>query len=653
DVMMPNVDGFAVCQHIRSMDSEETLPILMLTGLDDIASIEHAYAMGATEFALKPINWTLLPKRVSYMLKSSKAMRELRLSEERYALAASAANDGLWDWDLSTGVIYYSPRWRELIGDTSGASSASPKEWLSRVHPSDVTRVRAEIRAHLDAKTDHFESRFRIAHRRLGYRWMLSRGLAVRGRDGIATRLAGSMSDISAQVAAQEKLEHDALHDALTGLPNRVLFLDRLGHCLDIRGRRPEFEFVVLFFDLDRFKLVNDSLGHIVGDKLLVEVSARVKGLLRNSDTLARLGGDEFTILLEHADAQEDLDSLLERIQSAIRAPYRLNGELVRISTSIGVVRSSERYTKPEEMLRDADAAMYKAKARGGGCHVLFDQHMHVEAMSALRLESELREALQRQELELEYQPIVSLADTTVIGFEALLRWQHPRAGRLLPEAFLPIAIESHQIKAIGQWVLEEACARLADWRRRWSRAADWFVSINISHEELEYGDLATRTESCLGRFELPPACLRFEFTESTLIRNDAVAKAVLSSLKKLGVRLAIDDFGRGNSSFKFLHSFQFDTLKIDRSLVTELASTPHYLGLVKSMTHLAKTLGLRVNAEGAESADVTEILKALKCDSAQGFSLGLPCNAEQLSRLFDEDGRLLSLQQNRDVGGP
>ena len=360
----------------------------------------------------------------------------LRESEERYALAASGANDGLWDWNLRSNEVYFSGRWKAMLGHTEPEIGSNPQEWFDRVHPEDYERVQLEIRHHREGLTAHFESEFRLRQKDGGYRWMLSRGLAVRDPSGNLYRIAGSQTDVTARKLAEERLLHIALHDELTGLANRALFSDRLDRAIARTSQRASFS--VLFLDLDRFKVINDSLGHLVGDQLLVATAERLRCCLRSSDTCARLGGDEFAILLEDIERPEAAIGQVERIRAALRAPFELAGQEIFVNASIGLVLDTERYRHKEELLRDADTAMYHSKATGRGRYTIFTPQMHEQAMTLLHLEADLRRAIERQELRLFYQPILALNSQRLTGFEALLRWQHPTRGLLLPAEVIP-----------------------------------------------------------------------------------------------------------------------------------------------------------------------------------------------------------------------
>src|SRR5262249_16567861 len=402
----------------------------------------------------------------------------LQASEERYALAARGANDGVWDWDLERGEIYLSPRWKEMLGETEEAIGRRPTEWFDRVHPEDRDRLGMEIVAHLEGLSPHLESEHRVRHRQEGWRYMLCRGLAVRDELGKATRLAGSMTDITRHRALQEQLVHDAFHDLLTGLPNRALFMDRLGRAVPRARRHGDEGFAVLVLDLDRFKVVNDGLGHTAGDLLLVRIAARLQALLRPEDTVARLGGAEFAIPLDGVEDVSDATRVAERIAEALAQPTDVEGREVFTTASVGIAVSATGYERPPDVLRDADTALYRAKAQGPGRYEVFDQTMHLRAVALLQTETDLRRALERGELALHYQPIVKLADRRLAGFEALARWNHPRRGLVPPGEFIPVAEEAGLIVPFGTWALREVCRQAREWWLRFGEAAAVPISV-------------------------------------------------------------------------------------------------------------------------------------------------------------------------------
>jgi diguanylate cyclase (GGDEF)-like protein/PAS domain S-box-containing protein len=633
DVMMPNLDGFGLCESIRATKQGEHLPIVMLTGLNDAESIEHAFSAGATDFCEKPVNWELLPYKLNYILRASTTFRELQVSEERYSLVARGANDGLWDWDYKSDQVYFSPRWKSMLGFTEAVIGNSPEEWISRIHADDRGLVIADLDAHKNARTSHFECEYRIENAEGSYRWMHCRGLAVRDEDGIAYRMTGSQTDITDRKKAEEKLVFDAVHDALTGLPNRILFLDRLNHCIELSSRRKNYSFAVLYLDLNRFKVVNDSLGHVLGDRLLTEVGSRMKKVVRKGDTLSRIGGDEFAILCEDIEDITVATGLADRIQEQLLKPVDLDGQLVVIGCSIGITESSIGYQRPDDMLRDADAAMYRAKVRTASRYEIFDLTMHQKAMNVLQMESDMRLGLERGEFEVHYQPIVEIEQDVVSGFEALVRWEHPRQGLLFPEDFLDVATESRLIVPLGRLVLNQACRQMQAWKEQWEEASDWTISVNLSAPELSQPDLVPAIFDIIDDSRLAAEFLKLEITETSLVKNSAHALQTMNALRERGIHLSIDDFGTGYSSFSYLHQFPFDELKIDRTFISGLHDRADKQQIVSAIVALAHNLGMTVVAEGSASSAIYESLRGAACEYAQGFSIMEPKRADKITR--------------------
>ncbi len=635
DVMMPGMNGFETCAALRKLPGIQHIPILMITGLDDLDSIERAYQVGASNFVTKPINAALLRHHVNYMLRASQAEAALRKSEERYALAARGANDGLWDWDLETNTVHYSERWQNMLGYQDSELRNHPESWLSRIHGDDVERVRAALASHIEGRTSHFQSEYRVLTKDSAYRWVLCRGLAVRDPQGNAYRMAGSQTDITDRKRAEEQLMHDALHDALTGLPNRSRFLEHVDHCLKHSRRRADYVFAVIFLDLDRFKNINDSLGHASGDQLLIKFSHRIEQGLRDTDTLARLGGDEFTILAENIEGVPDVTRLVERIQKALTEPFELAGQTVFVTTSMGITLNTTGYDRPGEMLRDADAAMYRAKALGRARYAIFDEKMHAHAVNVLQTETELKTAVARSEFILHYQPIVNLPASDVVGFEALLRWHHPTRGLLAPGEFLSVAEETGIIVPIGHWVLEEACRQMRAWQDELPAARDMFVSVNISTTEFGHHGFLEHVYRVLESTRLDPGSLKLEITEHVLIKNTDRATEVLSELRNAGIQLSIDDFGTGYSSLSYLHQFPFDILKIDRSFIRRLDKSSDSLEIVRAIVTLAHNLGMTVVAEGSETVNEVTKLKSLFCEYVQGHVFSEPLDKDDAAAVI------------------
>jgi|HubBroStandDraft_2_1064218.scaffolds.fasta_scaffold29753_3 diguanylate cyclase (GGDEF)-like protein/PAS domain S-box-containing protein len=636
DVEMPGISGLDALQTLRECYSPIQLPIIMVTAKDQSEDIIKALNLGANDYLTKPIDFPVALARIRTQLSHKKAEEALRDSEERYALAAQGANDGLWDWNLVDNVIYFSPRWKMMLGYQDSEVSDHPEQWLDRIHFADRQRVKDEIAAHQSGLTPHFESENRVQHKDGSFRWMLSRGLAVRDASGKASRMAGSQTDITGGKIA----------DALTGLPNRLLFIDRLARLIEHAKRHKDYLFAVMFLDLDGFKMINDSLGHVIGDQLLVGVANRLENCLRASDTvtrieklftIARLGGDEFTILLDQVKDPGDANLVAERLMSTLATPFILDGKKIFTSISIGIALSSIGYDNPEDLLRDADTAMYRAKSLGKARYAVFDLDMRASVIARLQLETDLRSGLQREEFRNFYQPIVSLDSGQITGFEALLRWQHPTRGLLQPLDFIPVAEETGMIRELGWWNLQRACRQISDWNGRRNGGPPLTMSVNLSVKQFLQPTLVAEIEKLLRETELAPDTLRLEITESTVMVDPSAAVETLLQIKSLGVCLSIDDFGTGYSSLSYLHRFPLDTLKIDRSFTKAIGQGGDSLEIVRTILPMANSLRLNVVAEGVETAEQLAMLRKLRCEYAQGYYFSEPVSADEAGALLEK----------------
>jgi len=559
----------------------------------------------------------------------------IRESEIRYALAAQGANDGLWDWHFSSHQLYLSPRWKAMLGYADHEVGAAVEEWFGRVHPEDRDLLETRIAAHCRHLISHFQHEYRMLHRDGTYRWMLCRGLAVWNANDVAVRMAGSQSDITHRKQVEQQLLHDALHDGLTGLPNRVFLIERLSTALERLRRDAMHRFAVLFLDLDRFKIINDSLGHVAGDQLLMGVADQLRTLIRTGDTVARLGGDEFIMLLENITDETTVHQVAKRIQDQLSSPWQLNGQEVTTSVSVGIVLGHTGYASANDIIRDADTAMYRAKMSGKARSVVFSPDMHMHVLSQLQLEVDLRSAIERNELRVHYQPIITLASGEISGFEALVRWQHPHKGLLLPTGFLPVAEETGLIEALSWWVLERACAEMTDWHRRYPRTTPLWMSVNMSIKQLSQPDIITRLEHVLAQTGIAPACLKLEITEHTIMEHREDMDAVLARIHELGIQLCIDDFGTGYSSLSLLQQLPADLLKIDRSFIQQLDGHGQRAEIVQTIVELARTLGMQVVAEGTETVHQLHELRRLDCAYGQGWLFAHAQDAETIDALL------------------
>ncbi|AFY89499.1 putative bifunctional diguanylate cyclase/phosphodiesterase [Chroococcidiopsis thermalis] len=584
--------------------------------------------------------WTTLPQVAAIDAVRQQAESLFLKASERYDLVMQGANEGLWDWNLENHEIYFSQRWKAMLGYADDEIASTLDEWRDRIHPDDKAQFQLELSRHLDGTTSHFEREHRILHKDGTYRWVLSRGLAVRNEEGQAYRIAGSQTDITDRHRAEAQLSHDALHDRLTGLPNRILFQERLEHVLQLAKRHNIFSFAVLFVDLDRFKTINDSLGHLVGDRLLMGIAQRLKACIRSSDTLARLGGDEFAMLIEDVDDKGDIIHLVERIQQEFKLPFHLNGQEIYANASIGVLIETADYDCAEDLLRDADIAMYRAKERGRGCYEVFDITMRDRAVAMLHLETDLRKAIINQEFQLHYQPIVALHNNQITGFEALVRWQHPDNGLIPPIEFIGVAEETGLILPLGIWVLQEACTQMRAWHEEFPSDPPLSVSVNVSGKQFAQVDLVDKIRQILVETSFDPHCLKLEITESTIVEDLASAKAKLIQLQELGIQVSIDDFGTGYSSLSYLSRFPINFLKIDRSFIQDIDTSSERLEIIRAIVSLADSLKIDVVAEGVETASQLAQLCSLQPTSgqehfAQGYLFSKPLNRDAAKSLI------------------
>ena len=576
---------------------------------------------------------------------NSEALRE---SEERYALALRGANDGIFDWNLRTGEIYFSERWKQMLGCGNAEVKACPREWFERVHQDDLAALQAAIASHWDGSTEHFEIEHRMRHADGGWRWMLSRGIAIRHPNGKATRMAGSMTDVTQRKEVEEQLLNEALHDALTGLPNRALFIDRLERAV-ARGRRDDrVHCAVLFLDMDRFKVVNDSLGHQAGDQLLIDFAHRLSSCLRPGDTVARLGGDEFTVLLEEVCSESEATQVADRMLAALKSDFQVCGRDMVVSASIGIALSSGEGVRPQDLLRDADTAMYRAKAAGRNRHQVFDSAMHQRAVKLLDTENDLRRAVERDEFELHYQPIVEIETGRIKAFEALVRWRRPDRGLVMPGEFISVAEETGLITSIGRWVLNEACRQTAVWQAEIPGRSDIAIAVNLSAKQFTQPDLCEQVQEALRKAKLRAESLILEITESVVMVNAEQAAAVLRRLKSLGARVNIDDFGTGYSSLAYLQKFPVDTMKIDRSFITRLDGSAENTEIVRTIVTLAHNLSMTVTAEGVETEAQLEHLAGMACENSQGYLLSKPLAATAAAELLRNPTALISRRRLR-----
>lgn len=573
----------------------------------------------------------------------SRISQALQQSEEHFRNA----------FDHAAGMALISPdgHWRRVNGSLCQILGYSEQELLTMNFQEmtlgdDLADDLLHLYQLLEGKIRIDQREKRYIHK-LGHPiWVLQSASVARNAQGESLHLILQIQDITERKRAEQQVHHAAFHDALTGLPNRTLLSDRLSLALARAKRNKGYEFAVLFLDLDRFKLVNDSLGHTLGDQLLVELARRLESCMRKGDTVARLGGDEFGMLIDQIKDPYDAIYIAERIQEELMAPFDLNGHEFLTTSSVGIALSASGYNGPEDILRDADIAMYRAKANGKARYEVFDVAMHAHAVEALTLERELRRALERNEIRVHYQPIYSLVDQVLVGFEALARWDSEELGPVSPVQFIPLAEETGLVIPLGMTVLTEACRQMHEWHCEFPSGPKLNVSVNISGKQLQQLSLVDQIKDTLRKTQLDPECLHLEITETTIMENAQGATEMLSQLKALGVKLSIDDFGTGYSSLSYLHRFPFDILKIDRSFVTQMGPDNESTGIIETILILADKLGKQAIAEGVETPDQMLQLAAAGCGYGQGYLFSRPVAADA-ARLLLTQGAAQEPPQN------
>jgi diguanylate cyclase (GGDEF)-like protein len=640
DVVMPGVDGFTVCSAIRHTASGKDTPILMMTGLEDLESIDCAYEAGATDFITKPINWHILRYRVNYMLRASGAMEQLRESKAGLAHAQSLAHIGSWEWDLASGEMRCSEEVYSICC-TGGERGGNPI--LDQVHELDRAFVRNCIDEAL-ASREPGSFDYRILLGGAVERTLHAELVTVLDEGGVPVCLTGTIQDITERKHAEEQIRQLAYYDALTGLPNRRFFLQQLEQAL-VYANRNDRMLAVLFLDLDRFKLVNDTMGHGVGDRLLQDVADRLLRCVRRGDCLARaedegppslvsrLGGDEFTIMLSDIEHFQDVAKVARRILEAVSLPYALEGQEVFISTSIGISLYPFDACTASDLIRNADGAMYHAKEQGRNGYQIYDESMNAKALERIVLESQLHKALKEEEFTVYYQPQISAFTGEVLGIEALVRWNSRELGMVEPARFLPLAEEIGLVIQIDQWVMAQACRQHKKWLD--SGMPPLTLALNISGQHFMKHDLLETVTRVLSDSGLDPGLLELELTEGVLMAHTEKTVQTLKALKGMGVRLAIDDFGTGFSSLSYLKRFPLDVLKIDRSFIKDITNDPDDAAITLATIEMAHTLKLQVIAEGVETQAQLDFLVNNGCDLYQGYLFSRPVPPEQIPGLF------------------
>jgi diguanylate cyclase (GGDEF)-like protein/PAS domain S-box-containing protein len=564
---------------------------------------------------------------------------------ERRALALTGAGDLIWDWDVSSDKVFTSPETEHMLGLKRGTLEGPAAAWLEVLHPLDRDRFRASLDGVVEQRRGRLTQDFRLRTVDGHYLWFALKARPVVGSDGEVVRLVGTLTDVTDFKNAEERLLFDAVHDNLTGLPNRELFIDRMEAAFGFARADPQIRPSIVVIDLDRFKQVNDSVGIAIGDSILLTIARRLSRLLKPQDTLARLSGDQFALILLSEREPARIVAFAETIRRTLRAPIAFNDREIFLTASIGLALAENQPNRTDEVLKDAELAMYYAKRIGGDRIEIFKPAMRSRKTDRLTMESELRRAIEREEIKVLYQPIVRLEDRAIAGFEALARWDHPKLGRLSPAEFISIAEEIGLIVDLGLFVLEHTARQLAQWQAATRAREPVFASVNVSSRQLLRHDLIQDLRSVLGRTALARGTLKLEITESLVMENPEHAAQMLSRIKELGAGLSLDDFGTGHSSLAYLQRFPFDTIKIDQSFVRTTARGTRPV-ILRSIIALAHDLGMEVVAEGAETDSDAVELYQLGCEYAQGFAFGEPMTAEAArDLLIDKPTRLRALK--------
>jgi diguanylate cyclase (GGDEF)-like protein/PAS domain S-box-containing protein len=567
-----------------------------------------------------------------------RARRQLERVNTELGEAQAMSHIGSWDWAVAANEVWWSSELYRIFGVNPDEFGATYEAFLELVHPGDRKRVDATVRRSVE-RGEGFDYQARITQRSGQVRTIYAIGRVTKNEDGETVRLTGTVQDITDRKMLEDKVEYQAFHDSLTGLPNRALFLDRVEHAL-LRQQRLSSSVAVLFLDLDDFKTVNDSLGHQAGDELLIDLARQLHSSIRAADTVARLGGDEFGVLLEDVEKVDHAVSTAQRVLDIFERPFHIEGTDLLVRASVGIaVSGGDEVITSGAILRDADTAMYAAKKHGKGSYELFEPEMQKAARARLQLKADLQRAVDNNEFVLHYQPIVTLDGATMTGVEALVRWEHPERGLIPPLDFIPFCEESGLILPIGQWVLQEACRKVAGWQKAHPDTAPRTVSVNISPVRFLRPGLVEEVAEVLADTGLAPESLALEITESVLVQDSEVIGR-LTELKELGVQLAIDDFGTGYSSLSYLRDFPIDLLKIDKTFIDSVALGPDESALTRAVVELGRTLGLRVVAEGVEQDAQAEALRSIDCDLAQGYLFSRPLPESAMRETLKSEDR-------------
>jgi diguanylate cyclase (GGDEF)-like protein/PAS domain S-box-containing protein len=565
--------------------------------------------------------------------------REQQESVSRYELAARAANDGLWDWNLRSNRCYFSARWKTILGYLPEEFGTDPDDWLAHVLAVDRDAFREHIDAHLSGRIGQVVHEHRIRRSDGEIRWVRVRGIAERDDEDRPVRIAGSITDITGERTAQETLRRAAYFDALTDLPNRKMIKERMSAAIRRRADEPDLIVGVIFFDFDRFKTINDGLGHDVGDGLLMSIGDRFRAALGHRGLAARMGGDEFVVIIEECESEEQVLTIASRLVDELAHPHQVNGMEVTSTASAGVVILAPRHETADQLLRDADVAMYEAKRLGRNRVVLFDDAMSQSVVERHLIENDLLRGIENREFQLRYQPIVALGDAGLLGFEALIRWHHPTLGMVMPDLFIAIAEETGLILPLGEWILDEALRVTRHWRDEYG-ADRMRMSVNLSRRQVADPGCSDQIRAALARHGLAGESLQVEVTESAVVDNRIDMVQTLESIRQQGVTVAMDDFGTGLSSLASLREIPLDVLKIDKAFVQRIEDDPDDAAVTAAIVTLAHNLRLKVVAEGVETATQRTMLRSMGCERGQGYLFAPPLVQDEAARWVTAGGQ-------------
>jgi diguanylate cyclase (GGDEF)-like protein/PAS domain S-box-containing protein len=659
DYFMEPITGIDFIRELRNTSDQRVPPILMISSADEKSMLPIALEAGATDFLERPIDRIEFSARVKNMLKMRdqqmqvamqeatiekvihEATNELRLDQERYELAALASNDGLWDWELDRDYIYYSPRWCDMIGYRQQELLNIPTSWFNRVHAEDYDALQAAIQTHLLGQSESLNWEYRMRHRNGFYQWMHVRAIAVRNQDGSPLRLVGTQTDVTERKKLEQQLTYSAFHDTLTGLPNRSLLTERLQQAFFRYKRDADSKFALLFVDLDKFKAINDTYGHEVGDMLLQAVAERMANSVRESDTPARLAGDEFVILLSDIKDSENAMCFADRLLNKLSEPVMAGDKELHPGVSIGVCLAAERHKDFSEVLRDADVALYKAKTLGRSCAVLFDQSLLDQkdqkdsTSQTFALKDSIMQAIYHGEFAMFYQPIYSLKNRKIMGFEAYLRWNHPRYGMILPSDFISEAEESSSMQELGKFVVNTTFYQLSEWQKVAQEKI--FMNINISGKQLYENDFIENLIYAAKQYQIRPADIIIDVNEATIMGSFEMFEIIIMRIKQHGFQVALDDYGIRQSSFYVLSAAPFDYIKIDRSLISQATKRGKSQKALDIISSLSQAMGVKIVYEGIETDDELELLKKESQFFVQGNLFCPPHDAKSFIEIINK----------------